>query len=290
MKHLPHTLVIAACILASSSSLTLAQTLLIDPGTVSGVTTALSGSVPYSVAAGSSWNQGSANNYGTVKYSDGSAATGVSVVADVVELSGGSGTLSFGSPVVSVLQGNISSGVFADNPAENAIFSGGANNLTEGFLGMRITGLTAGSYDIYVAAAYIGGTVNARAGGSTPAQQAIWAFAGTSSVSLSYSGGTVSGGGSSSLAPAEILENTSSVSWIEGNNYATIHVTLTGVNNTLYIATTGDPALVTYNSTSQEERAWLNVVQIVSVPEPSSALLLGAGLGALCLMLRPRKG
>ncbi len=290
MKRLPHSRVIAACALAFSSSLTFAQTLLIDPGTGSGGTTALSGSVPYSVPAGSSWNQGSSNNYGAIKYSDGSTATGISVVADVVELSGGSGTLSFSNPVVSVLQGNINSGVFADNPAENAIFSGGANNLTEGFLGMRITGLAAGSYNIYIAAAYIGGTVNARAGGSTPAQQAIWAFAGTSSVSLSYSGGTVSGGGVTSLAPSEILENTNSTSWVEGNNYESIQVTLTGANNTLYIATTGDPALVTYNATSQEERAWLNLVQVVPVPEPSSTLLLGAGLGAICFMLRPRKG
>ncbi|MDA3873408.1 MAG: PEP-CTERM sorting domain-containing protein [Kiritimatiellae bacterium] len=270
---------------AGLSRISAAPVLLIDPSTSSGVSTSLTGTTPYTVAAGSSWNQGAATYPSTLEYSDGSDATGVSAVADVTS-SGSGWTLEFDSPSLNSFQGSIGSGVFADDPAEDAIYANVSGN-GPGFLGMRITDLDFGTYDIYAAAAYIGSTSSNRPGGSTPSQQALWIFSGTTDNNLAYDPltGQITGGGASGLAASEVLENSITSTWTENDNFGVIRVTVDASNPTLYVATSGDDF---YNNNTADQRAWLNLVEVVTIPEPSTALLLFLSLAA-CLVLRRRR-
>ena len=149
---------------------------------------------------------------------------------------------------------------------------------------MRVTGLANGIYDVYVVAGYIGSSTTRRPGaGSDVAHQGVWIFTGTT-ANLAYNGGTLTGGGATAVAPSQVLENSVNSVWTENVNYEVLRVTISNTNPTLYVAASGAAAVV--GNTSAEDRPWLNLVQVVAVPEPSSAMLALGAIGSLALRRR----
>jgi hypothetical protein len=255
-----------------------AEVLLLDPSTVSGTTTFSPTSLPYSVPTSSVWNRGNNGSYvtsGTLYYASGAAATGVTAVTDNLEnLVVGSGTAiyNFNSPAVSASAGNVFGVVFATNPTNTGVAGTAASNVGYGGLATKVSGLAYGTYDIYVVTGYTGATAGSRPGGASPAQHNVWAFEGANFTTLQA--------GTYGTADT-LLENSTNASWVLDNNYAKITVTLDATNPYLYVISQG--------FVNDSNRGWLDSVQIVSVPEPSSLALLGLSTGALFFGRRRQK-
>jgi len=64
-------------------------------------------------------------------------------------------------------------------------------------------------------------------------------------------------------------------SWVEGTNFAQFRVTLTADNPVLTLFTHGD-----------NDRPFLNAVQVVAIPEPGTLILLGIALGSMLIFRR----
>lgn len=252
-----------------------AQTLLIDPGTSSGTATITDASAPYSVPTTSIWNRTSTGTYSSpLVYSTGAAATGVSVTIDALQDSSGTALYNFASPSVANAGNPDILNVFSENPVNNANWGAAVPIAGYGGLAVKIGGLSSGTYDIYVVAAYVG-TASSSAlpgAGASAAQQDLWAFTGTNLTSITA--GTY---GSAN----ERLENSTNASWVLGNNYARLSVTVDASNPYIYLISEG--------AANDNRRAWLNSVQIVAVPEPSGLVLLGLGLGGIFLRRRRDK-
>ncbi|MGE9267089.1 MAG: hypothetical protein ACQKBY_03240 [Verrucomicrobiales bacterium] len=273
-------LLLSFCLVLASSLSLRAAVLQIDPGTQTGSTVVNNATAPYAIAGDSTWNQGG-NTISTTLYADGSpSGTAVAMGKATFETTT---TLSF-TGGLSTLGGTGTGTLFTGNPAQNSVFSGGSN-VQDGIVGMRISGLAAGEYDIYVAGVYLGTATERRVGGSTPAAQAVWAFGGANVASLDYNtvDQTVSGTGIASQSAFDILENTNANTWTQGDNYARGTVTL-AAGEDLYILTSGDRNAT--GISNNEYRGWMNLVQVVGVPEPASSALLAL---ALPLLMRRRR-
>lgn len=279
-KTLPF-LVPALCVVAMSSAH--AAMLLIDPSTSSSSSpTFPSGpSLPYPVATTDIWNSSSATSTwgtgGTIRYSDNSVATGVTITADALStVTGPPDTYlyNFSSPAVNNIGNGSISGVYATNPVNNAIYGSaqpGISGGSRGGIALKVSGLTFGTYDIYIVAAYTG-TANSTTlpGAASAAQQNVWSFAGAESSTLEFNTyGTAN----------SLLENSTTAAWALDNNYAKITVTLDASNPTLFVVSEG--------AANDARRGWLNSVQIVPVPEPSTTAL--SALGLLALATRRRR-
>lgn len=189
--------------------------------------------------AETSWNNVTADLMSRVVWSDGTAATGVTIdVGDSAKF--GDTTLVLDSAVStsalgSQLNANIYDGTSVGKDAIFASFTGTRH------VGCQISGLSAGTYDVYLT----GRNTNS----SQPGQQTLMAgtssapgdfdFSGYSSQMLSYKGLT---------APT---------TW-NGECYVKFTVTL-GSGEYLNVASVGSGI---------EKRGFLNSVQIVAVPQP----------------------
>jgi hypothetical protein len=265
--------------LVSSAS---ASVLLVNNGNKTGATT-LSGSAPYAAGSGAIWNNGGSpsitNFTSPLQYADGSTASGVNIVTDGDSLASGTAVLNFAtSPAVSELSGTAVGTVFNADPALDSVFVNNAN----GVLGVKITGLPAGTYDVYVVAAYLGATANNRPAGSTPSRQAIWAFTDADLTTLTYTSST---GTMGTHLQDEILENSTASSWVTGNNYAVVPVTVSAAQPALYVALSAEAARVG-PGTQNENRPFLNLIEVV--PEPSAVCGLLLGLPFIGLSRRRR--
>jgi hypothetical protein len=133
-----------------------------------------------------------------------------------------------------------------------------------------VSGLAFGTYEVYVVTGYTGVNSGSRPGNASPAQHNVWAFEGTFSPSLL----------TSAYGAADTrLENSTAASWVLDNNYAKVTVTLDAANPTLYVISQGVQ--------NDANRGWLDTIQIVAVPEPSSLALLVSG--ATLLLIRRRR-
>lgn len=258
----------AACV---TPQITLAASLYIDPQSAGSHST-YSSSNPYPVTTADTWNGGISTTWGAggvIKYTDGSNATGVTITLDALALVGADYIYDFNTAAATYAGNASMSGVFGSNPVNNSNY--GTNFSSQyGGVATKVTGLAPGTYDIYVVAAYTGSTAGTHPGGASPAQQNVWAFSRASGTNTLTTGtyGTSN----------DLLENSTSASWVAGNNYSKITVTLDASNPDLFVVSEG--------AVNDSKRGWLSSIQIVSVPEPS-ALLLSA-IGALAFFKRRR--
>jgi hypothetical protein len=205
-------------------------------------------------------------------YSNGTAASGVTISFGS-ESSGPAATIDYnttgtinstalrgsggGTSATSLVAGENSIYGFGDNSSNTAASragwfgnSGGINDA----IGIRIDGLAAGDYQIYV----MGRNTN------TVIQTSMNMFLGTGMLNTSFD--------YSSLTPT--LENNFEVpnfdsaghnEFREGDNYVVINFSLDD-DESLFLASDGtDP--------NGEDRGFLNMVQVVAIPEPSVSLL-----------------
>jgi hypothetical protein len=137
-----------------------AASLLLDfgPTTISGTdgTNSPAHSLGFVPAAETSWNKITVDNSSLV-YSDGSTATGVAVVLGRSD-AGVSDTVNFNNKNINStgLTGSgtgFNSGVYAGtSPMKDGIFATGTSAIATNALGLRVDGLPAGEYTVYVAA------------------------------------------------------------------------------------------------------------------------------------------
>ncbi|MDF3057120.1 MAG: glycosyltransferase family 1 [Rariglobus sp.] len=232
---------------------------------------------PYHTAAGPSftgakWNTITADAPSGLVFSDNSAATGVSVNMGVS--SGTTTTINLGSNTFSQLAGTASDSlIYAGNSVgRDGIFTSNSSNP---YFGVQIGGLSAGTYDIYIAAR------NTNTGSGQAAYDQI-AYVGKASTAANFS----FTGYTSSLLSYAADQNPDTYrasAWVQGDNYVKLSITLTA-GEYLNLAVAG-------NGTT---RGFLNAMQIVStstIPEPSTYAALGgfAVLG-LAVVARRRRG
>lgn len=269
-----------ACIaLLFAALIAKAEVLLIDPSTVSGTSTLPTANVPYAVPTTSVWNRSSTGTSyatsGTTYYASGAAATGVTVVTDALEnlvLGSGTAIYNFSTPAATTSAGNVLTGVFATNPTNTGLVGSAASNVGYGGLATKVSGLAFGTYEIYVVTGYTGITASSRPGAASAAQHNVWAFEGGNLSTLQA--GTYG-------TPDTLLENSTTASWVLNDNYAMITVTLDATNPYLYVISQG--------ALNDSNRGWLDSIQIVQVPEPTSLALLATGAASLLLPRRRKK-
>ncbi len=134
-------------------------------------------------------------------------------------------------------------------------------------LTLQISGLAAGTYDIY----YVGRNTNR--GTADNYTQII--FAGVSASAGDFNWGSYS---SDTITYGSDAANSNTTTWVEGQNFAKLSATL-GTGEVLNLAFTGGGA--------EANRGFLNSLQIVAVPEPSGLLL--AALSGVLLSLPRRR-
>lgn len=279
---------IAAAALASLSLPLGAQVLMLDFGNTTG--TSLVGSnntsSPYHSATGStadfSWNASSNGNKtsGTLVWSDGTTATGISTSgykfnADTTTSSGSTGwNQTFNGSAATSVQ----TGIYAQG---NAAYDGALTGTSSAFAtedratGIQISGLSIGTYDIYISGRY------------NP-------YAGSESYTQTFYAGTAASAGHFNFASLGYIsdsvtftsDNTSKTSsWVYSagdastSNYVKLTVSITSEGQVLNIASQGSG---TFSGV-------LNSIQIVAVPEPSSFALLGGAAGLLFATGRRRR-
>jgi hypothetical protein len=213
-------------------------------------------------------------------YSDNSPATnvavnmGVSYASTVIGQTATTINLGLNTFNTTALTGSATNtGVYADTSAgRDGIFTSNNNNP---YIGLQVTGLSAGTYDIYIVARNT----------NTGADQAAYtqtAYAGKSASVGNFDFSAYSATSESLLYPSGPT-NTYSSNWVEGSNYVKLSITLTS-GEYLNLAVAG-------GGTGAAARGFLNSVQIVStstVPEPSTYAVLG-GLVALGLAIHRRR-
>lgn len=234
-----------------------------------------SGAIP---ASQTTWNTIiTSANRADLLYANGGAATAVTLDLGQ-ESTGGNGTIDFGTNIgnlalagsggaVPSQQSLLGTGsIYGDNTSSTAagrdgFFGGGVATTTGAAIGLRLDGLAAGNYVAYVMAR----NTNTNAA-SYP-------------MNLYASVGAVAGNFNFSSLIAEVQSNPSYASagyagqynsFVEGDNYQAITFTL-GEGQSFFLAVDGGNDAV-------DRRGFLNSLQIVSVPEPSVALLAFPGL------------
>ena len=234
------------------------------------------------------WNTISSGTPGALTYSDGTAATGVTLTMGA-EASFNSGTVNFDGTIGNTAFAGSGGGVagYQSYLTTNSIY-GTTNNAAntaharDGFIaggtggagfamGLRLDGLAAGTYAVFLTAR------NTSANGAAGAMS-IYTQTGAS-TDTSYAFGTTpitiqgnpvyTTGGSGTYTGQY-------TTFVEGDNYARFEVTI-AEDESLMIAIDGSGA---------ETRGFLNSMQVVAIPEPGSALL-----GSLALLgcLRRRR-
>ncbi|MBC2602586.1 PEP-CTERM sorting domain-containing protein [Puniceicoccus vermicola] len=215
------------------------------------------------------WNiLGKADVSSGLLFADGTAATGVSVNlgtetfagSDVISFTtnpGKSSALGTGFNGIDGGAGWFSEGIFADQSVGTDGIWGPDNAAN----GLRIDGLVAGAYEIF----FVGSNTNSNVGGAI---MNLYSGVGASSNSFDFS---------SLMATSSTITN--NTFWSEGENYARATITLSE-GQSLFLAndTTG----------LDNDRGFINSVQINAIPEPSSFGLLAGILGAICLVRRRR--
>lgn len=208
-------------------------------------------------------------------YGDGSPATNVSVKI-AAESSVGNNTINFASgpglnfSSVTGSAVNVAGSAYSGNsPARQGVFrdsTGGSNNAA---MGVSITGLAAGTYTIFMT----GRNTNAGAAG-TPADFFLSVVNGGMPDAYLFSGtGNIT---QQTASATHTLDSLNGASFASGVTHVEFNVTL-AEGQTLLLATEG---------TGGELRGFLNSLEIVSVPEPSAAILSFGALGLLSLRRR----
>ena len=212
------------------------------------------------------WNRIQADTLSALEWSDGSAATGITV-----DLGGSSDatTLSLATvPTSSALGTQVNTGVYTNTSVgRDGIFVGTSGQSRQ--VGLQLGGLAAGLYEIYITGRNTStGNSNSptfRVG--TSASAGNFNFTGYDAQMLTYPAGVTS----------------ATAAWVEaggvGENYVIFSVSL-AADEFINVAVSGSFG---------ESRGFLNSMQIASVPEPSTLILMGGCFGALALNRRRRR-
>ena len=151
-----------------------------------------------------------------------------------------------------------STGVYADNSVGRygILCNSSGNKFTTNHqaVGVQISGLAAGVYEIYTL------TRNT----NTSTAQSFSVYVGTSASTGNFD---FAGYANESIS----MSTGANTAWVDGANYLKQTVTI-GENEALNIAVDG---------TVGQSRGFLNAIQIVQVPEPSSLLLLAPAIAGL---------
>jgi len=226
---------------------------------------------PYHTANGSftgaSWNQVQTADVGSgLLWSDGTSATGLSLnIGATTAVTTSSSTLNLGStPSGSSALGTITSaGVYAGTSVgTDGIFTSTSGNSRA--VGFQLSGLAAGTYEVYVSSRNT----------SSNASYTPSIYAGNSATSGNF---VIDGGGTYSSGTLSFANGAASTSsWVSGGNYVKLTVTLNS-GDVLNLAALGGGG---------ELRGFLNSVEVVAVPEPSSLALVGIGYATLVILRR----
>jgi hypothetical protein len=216
----------------------------------------VAGAVP---ASETTWNRVTTNNLATVLNGDGTTATGVMLTWG--SAADADSSVTFNVQPSATNGGGGSQGVYAISSAvKTSVF----NNLAGSFLGLRIDGLAAGEYELYIHARNT----------ATPNS--------STSSRVYYLADATAGSFSPATAQYVDISNAYSVNSTTGNetfyqgvNYQKFTVTITDDDPSLYVAVRG---------TGVENRPFINSLEIVAVPEPT--LISLAGLTGMLLLRR----
>lgn len=224
---------------------------------------------PYHTVSGgteSTWNILGTADSSSLNWGDGNAATSVSVNLgrtsnnDIIDFANQPGTSH-------VLGDRIKTGVFDGNSVgKDAIFTGTSGQ--KDTIGLKITGLALNTYDIYMVG--LNTNIVPNGGGNEALPQNMGALATTDVGTLD-----ITGLSTTNVHNYRDITEPDTSSWVEGTNYAHFQVTLTADNPVLTLFTHGD-----------DNRPFLNAVQIQAIPEPGTLVLLGIALGSMLLFRR----
>jgi len=249
-----------------------AQVLMFDFGPTVASGASLTNS-PYHTANGSftntTWNQVQTADLGSgLLWSDGTAATGIALnLGSTTAATTSSSTLGLANTPsnTNALGSTINTGVYATTSVgKDGIYTGSTGNSRA--VGFQLSGLAAGTYDIYL---------SARNTNSSVAHTQIM-FLGASATS----GDFVLNGAGMSSETLSIAAGTSGATsaWVDNSNYLKMTVVVS-TGDVLNLATLGGVG---------ETRGFLNSVQIVAVPEPTTWALLALSLTTVIIFRRRR--
>lgn len=145
--------------------------------------------------------------------------------------------------------------------------SGGAGNA----IGLRLDGLAAGNYLIYIMARNMNSDVP-----SLPLN--IFSSVGLSANTFDFSALTANVENNTAYAAVDYTDQYDTFQ--DGENYVGLNVTISS-GDSLYLAVDG--------ASAAETRGFLNAVEITPVPEPSAWALLGMGIFALLSAFKKRQ-
>ncbi len=223
---------------------------------------------PYHAVAGSTgnaWNTvaGAYAGGATFVWSNGADATDIEIDLGQTTTAAGRTILLASTPTQNALGGGSNTGVYADTSvAKDGIFPTSTGTRA---VGVQVTGLDAGLYDVYITAR--------NTNQNSQHYQTVYAGATAEAGDFDFSGYQF---GSLSFSSSAVATET----WEENGNYVKLSVSL-AAGQALNIASIGGLG-------GSGDRGFLNSVQIVAVPEPSAFAALG-GLGALTFAATRRR-
>jgi len=225
--------------------------------------------------------------YNSLVYADGSAATGVSLSLGQ-EATGGDNTISFSTPILSLSlagtggsvpgqQSLLTAGsIYGDDssstaPGRDGFFGSGTATGTGAAIGLRLDGLAAGDYVLFV----MGRNVNSDA---STIPMNIFATTGASAGTFDFS--SLSANPQSNIAYPAATYSGEYSSFVDGENYVGLFLSV-GTGESVYLAVDGGDLAI-------DRRGFLNSFQIApaAVPEPSAFALAGLGLAGLVIFRR----
>ncbi len=233
------------------------------------------------------WNQINSMTPPSLFYGDGTATSGITLTMGQ-ESTPGNNTIDFSTAITNQALAGSGGGtagrqnllttgsIYGNNSSSTAVsrdgFFGGGTGSVGSAVGLRLDGLASGRYLIYVMARNTNSNANPGA--------AMNVYANTAEIA-GESGGTFDFSGLSAFSQSNITYATSGYTdqythFVNGGNYVVIDITIEN-NASLFLAVDG---------TGSENRGFLNMVQIVQIPEPGSAFLGAAGF---LLFLRRRR-
>ncbi len=217
----------------------------------------------------------------SLSYSDGTSASGVTLVLGQ-EATAGNNTISYATAVASLnLIGNgggtagqqrmlTAGSIYGDTRlGSSAVGRDGFFGGTGSAMGFRLDGLAAGDYLVYLMGR------NTNSNDTVLRGMAFYATTGTASDTFD----------NFHTAPTQFQTNATYAStgyanqygsFVAGENYVAFNVSLTE----------GQSLFVAVDGTQSEARGFLNMAQIVAVPEPAAAML--GAIGMLALLRRRR--